>query len=215
MSIALKPIFTLLSFDFLDHGYQSISELPDMIETVIDAASLRFVKLGFQFDVQPTVQFTGPDARNIRNQLVSAMAQRLMAILPYEHESQTKREIIVGADMATPMAERLYRRAVHGKRSEVATTGNNHQWRAIVKIKAGVDLIFSPDPKHIALCANDDMASGEATFGLERVYWRLRTCVGDVTNYFDENEFRLMWLENVQKAFPFVQPDSTDFRVHR
>lgn len=209
-----KPVFTLLSIDQLDHGYSKISELPDMIETVIEDDSLRFLKLGFQLDVQPITHFGGPEARRIREQLQRAMAERLMDVLPAEYEALTGSKIIVGADMAAAMAERLYRRGCRGTSSELSTTPDG-VYRGRVILKAGVDLIFSPDSHHIALRANNDMAGGEARFGGEVVYWRLRSCVGDVTNYFDDVEFRRMWLEDVQKACPYVKLDTAGFKVYR
>lgn len=217
MTEARKPLFTLLNIDLLNRGYKNVVELPDMIETVIDAESLRFLKLGFQLDVQPATQFHGPNARRIRDELVGAMATRLMDVLPAAYESLTGNKILAGADMATGMAERLYRRAARSARcalSELASSGGT-QWRARVMIKAGVDLIVSPDPHHIALRSNDDMAGGEARVGTQLVYWRLRTCVGNVTNYFDDAEFRRVWLESVPQAFPFIKIDTVDFKVYR
>jgi hypothetical protein len=215
MNKVKKPVFTLLNVDLLESGYKTLAELPDMIETVMDAESLRFVKVGFNLETQPVVHMNGGSSTAARDQLITAMAMRLLDVVPAQYESQADgKRIIMGAEVAQSMAQKLYRRAVMGPLSSISTY-LDREWHARVLVKPGVELFFSPDFHHHSLTRNEDMAGGEAMFAGHVVRWRVRSCVGDVSHYLNDSEFVKMWTETVPKHFPFVETNDKAFMVYR
>lgn len=199
-----QPLIALRKIDLMDNGYRTVFDLPDMVETVFDSGTQGFLKLGLLWDARSATFF--PFGSAIREDMQKAIAERVQTVLPEEYAKRTGKDgISVGDAVALNIAKRLYQRMSVPRSASIGVDTPGDAWIAHVQIKPGVTIKFSPNQHHRSMPSGKGSMSGYVSnFAEEKVYWVLRTEVGDVTNYFTDEHISEVWDNVVVMAFPFI-----------
>lgn len=214
-----KQIVSLTRLDLLDGNYNTVSELPDMVQTLVDADSMRYVKVGLRWDVtgQKIAHFpaNAPARKDLEGLIKVRVKEEIERIAP--RVCPNGNTFIVGEEVAAQIASRLYLRMSLPRTSSIGHDDPSEEWAAFVRITPGATIQFSPSQNHRFMSNKNAMTGWVSNFAGRKVYWVLRTQIGDVTNYLTDEHMEEVWHQLVVAAFPFIAPavGDVEFHVHR